>query len=154
MDQVIEEKVLSSLFTVFESHAFLFLNAIEKEELAKVNCDDYVEVAMRFDGDIKGTFSMVIHKTLEDEIRSNLISGVEEEDVSIEYGDGAKELMNILGGNIMSDVLGEDHSFEISLPELLPLNLDRLGSYLNDPHLFFFETENNLLLFRMDIENG
>jgi hypothetical protein len=110
------QHVLEKTFLeVLEQHAFLLpdpAGAAVSEVIGGNSFADYAKVTMRAAGDMTGLFTMLLPMSVCREVESNL-SGADDGTGE----DAAKELMNIIGSNVLSAMIGPNARYDISIPD-------------------------------------
>lgn len=120
-DQI--QTIEKTFWNILEQHVFLLPDPMDRSSdayLDLVNKQEYAQIKMFFSKPIRGHFLFVLPLRICQEIEANLIG---EDDLDKQPScDGAKEILNILGANILSDLFGETTGKEISIPEYSLLN--------------------------------
>jgi CheY-specific phosphatase CheX len=78
--------------------------------------DALVAFSLRFAGDVSGSFGILLEESAARKLAANFLGEDESSISSIEAGEVAGELANMLCGSVMSRVEGE-HKFVLSHPE-------------------------------------
>lgn len=116
------ELVTETFCNILEMFAFIFADPVEVETVTDAP-EDARAVRMTFSGDRTGTLEMAVPAELCGELAANVL-GVEPDDPAcIEKGaDALQELLNVLCGQLLTAVAGEDVVCDLSQPktELLP----------------------------------
>ena len=150
----LNESLNRVLFEVMEQYAFLLPEPMGPEHELKADVFkevDYLQVEMDVTGPLDGCFVFLLPVTLSKEIDENLTGNPAQEPLCLEeVSEGAKEILNIIGGNVISEAFGNDVSFEISIPRAKSFRFENSGhlSHLSvhgkltvdgHPVLLFFE---------------
>ena len=80
-----------------------------------------VAFSLRFAGDVSGSFGLLLDESTARKLAANFLGEDESSISSIEVGEVAGELANMLCGSVMSRVEGE-HKFVLSHPEAVALS--------------------------------
>ena len=99
---------------------------------------------VEYNGVACGTIVVVCGFKLLETLWQNVL-GVEDDTScaldSESYADAAKELVNIICGNFLTEVYGEDTVFELSVPDVVSIDDDRLNKVLNSRLVLHFEAD-------------
>ena len=146
MNQSYSEIITESVVDIFEKAAFLFPIPIEETE---EGCSDedgqMICIGITFNGPSNGEFIISLPKELTKEISANML-GIDEDDPDVEQKsiDAAKEILNIVCGNILPKIYGEEPIFYLSAPYIL----ERLEDGIN-------ETKNyDITKIQMDVDDN
>ena len=110
-------KMQEILLQILEQTFFIFTTPTTESYVGKVY-SNYIDVQMKFSGEINGTFSLMVPDALGIEIASNFL-GMEPTDpihTKETPGEAVGEVLNIVGANVLTAILGENGNFEIGLP--------------------------------------
>jgi chemotaxis protein CheY-P-specific phosphatase CheC len=136
---------------VLEKQAFLFAEAVEKDDLSAPE-GDLVEGRIAFRGDATGTLVVIVPAAMCPLIAANVL-GIEAEDAqAAEQGlDAFKEVLNVLCGHIVTDLLGKDKACDLTPPEATACSVERWIEFLNDPSVETFVIDEQPMLVRLEI---
>lgn len=102
---------------VLERFAFMFTSDPDDEQ--KVNWSgEYLQAVIRFSGAAKGSFSMIAPVSLCTELSANVLGIDPEENADALAGDALGELINIICGELVVALFGNETVFDISVPAL------------------------------------
>ncbi len=138
------------LQSILEQHLFLFADPLD-EPLVPTRDIAYLKVKMGFSGDLNGRFVMLFPEDTSKEVIGNFLGlGPEApEFLTMTSIDAATEIMNIVGGNIVSRLLEEKGNYELELPcteKFDPIDWQALAD-LN--HLISFQIEGRAMFFQV-----
>lgn len=137
---------------VFEQHAFFILDPVNSEQTADESVfkqNEYYKIEMSVRGDLNGIFILLLPLDICKEIEENLTGSSDDSMNTDEFdGDGAKELLNMMGAVITETAYGEDVVFDISIPFFSAFD-DAQWSYLSQLSIQarFMANEHFLFLF-------
>jgi len=125
MEEKARGKLTRVLEVVLEQLAFMFGEAVEKEELSG-KAERYLHAIMKFKGAQSGEIGIAVPSEIGMVLTSNILGIEEGEEVVEEKSvDALKELLNIVCGQFLTTVFGEGPVFDLSVPEVK--ELDREG---------------------------
>ena len=133
MNQQYNEIITESIVDIFEKVAFLFPMPVEEPgDVSPEECSQNICLGIKFTGHRNGDFILSLPKELTKEISANML-GVDEDDPDVEQKsiDAAKEILNIVCGNMLPKIYGEDPVFHLSAPyiaENMDENVSESGS--------------------------
>ncbi|MBF0299151.1 MAG: hypothetical protein HQK51_10555 [Oligoflexia bacterium] len=142
----LNEIVKESLWKILEQHAFLFLDPLPEDDIMsylkqlKVEGNfqdkDYLCVKMNFEcNNREGSFFLYMSADSAIEIETNLLGNdIDQIDLvqCIREGDGAKEILNIMGANILTEIYGEEPKRNLSIPESIEVNFTEVIKQIQD----------------------
>ena len=111
--------VLTEVFVdVLEKVAFMFAELPEDDQEFDAP-GDCVKVSMSFQGRACGNLSLTAPEPLCVSLAANVLGVDEDDDQAKEGGfDALKELLNVICGNLMTTLMGEDQAFDLSVPSI------------------------------------
>jgi len=118
---------LRTVMEVLEQTAFVFPEP--SDMLDGVSFDDhkFIMVSLGFSGDRKGRVNMIMATEFCAELAANLLGEELEETVPEENDfDSAREMLNIISGQLLTRIFGEEALFSLSAPEVEEIVNDRL----------------------------
>lgn len=118
---------------VIEKMAFMFAEMAEEDEIPD-SVPESVEARMSFDGPINGVLAMVVPKEMCPEIAANSLGIDPDEEGAIEKGsDAVKELLNMVCGNMLTELAGVEPVFDLTIPQVSELSADEWKQTRDDP---------------------
>lgn len=107
---------------VIEKMAFMFGDVAQAGELPE-SPPPAILAHISFDGLIEGTLALAVPKAMGAELAANAL-GVDRDDpaASEKAEDSVKELLNVVCGNLLTEIAGEDPVFDLSIPEIVELS--------------------------------
>lgn len=130
MNQNHSELITESIVDIFEKVAFLFPLPVEElEDVCPEEDGQMICIGITFNGPSNGEFIISLPKELTKEISANML-GIDEDDPDVEQKsiDAAKEILNIVCGNMLPKIYGEEPIFYLSAPYIL----ERLEGQINE----------------------
>lgn len=147
-------EILGAVFCeVVEKMAFMFSDVPEEGDDA-TGVSDAVRAFMQFHGPIHGTIALAVAKGLCPEIAANSL-GLETDDedaVSKSY-DALKELLNVICGNYLTRVAGEEPLFDLTVPQIEDLDLEQWDALVRREGTCAFLVEDYPALIRVDLQS-
>jgi hypothetical protein len=119
------QAVLKEVFLrVIEDYAFLFSDDIE-EDAIPATPGPYLQAAMGFNGPFPGRLELTAPRPFAREVAANVLGlDVEDEQADASALDSLKELLNITCGNLLTALVGETPVFDLTIPEITPIDED------------------------------
>ena len=148
-----DEKLNEVVFDVFEKLAFMFGEVADREEISRA-ATDYARVSMAFSGQsAKGTLLLAVPADFSAEIAANVL-GVDPDDelVATQADDALKEMLNVICGNLLTAVVGEQPVFDLTVPVVSSLDADGWSSLLHRLDTRVFLVDDNPVLVQFICE--
>jgi chemotaxis protein CheY-P-specific phosphatase CheC len=113
-----KREIISEVFVdIFEKLAFMFGDEAPKDEMPDPS-GELVEASMRFTGYRCGTLGIVVPNDMCPVIAANILGmEVEDEEVVKRSFDALKEVLNVICGNLLTAMEGEEPVFDLTVPE-------------------------------------
>lgn len=115
--------VLEKVFPqVLEDYAFMFGDVLE-EGAAPAPDGACIAARMKFAGPFQGHLALSAPESFCRQLAANVL-GLEMEDAEVESGaaDSLKELLNVVCGNLLTELAGDEPVFDLTIPEVVPLS--------------------------------
>ena len=155
MNQSYSEMVTESVVDIFEKVAFLFPFPIEEtEERCPDEDGQMICIGITFNGPNNGEFIISLPKELTKEISANML-GVDEDDPDVEQKsiDAAKEILNIVCGNMLPKIYGEEPIFYLSAPYIREKMVEGINETKNyDITKIQMDVDDNIVTFIFAVE--
>ena len=148
------ERVSKIFCEVMEKFAFMFGELTPKEDLLQTP-STYVRASMTFDGELAGRMTLIVPEALCAVIAANVL-GIEPDDalVAARALDALKEILNITCGHVVTDLVGEQPVFELSIPVVSKLDEGEWPSSLENPDSLVFLFDDNPVLLQFTVSNN
>ena len=118
-DQQTKDKLASVLSRVLEQVAFVFSEPAG--ELAKIDpaAEPYIEISLKYSGASTGHLSLILPLSLSRQFSSGML-GIEPDpnDEADSQADAAKEIGNIVTGQLLTELFGTKAIFNVAAPEV------------------------------------
>lgn len=148
MDQ--KARTVEVISRVLEEAAFVFTDNLDAQDLPDPLTWDAQGVALKFTGEESGEMRMWASKGFARCVAANMLGVSEEDESSAAKGlDALKESINIIVGNYLTAIYGEEPIFDLGLPE--PVDRERLSADLSDPSAVLLAAEDYPILFVVEI---
>ncbi len=136
---------------VIESLAFMFGDAAENGELP-ASQGDCVLASMTFSGPISGRLELAVPGEMRPEIAANVL-GVDPDDELVLMGadDALKELLNVVCGQVLTRMAGDEPVFDLSVPEVSDLEASAWAAMAQTPGVAKVLIDENPVLLRLTI---
>lgn len=134
---------------VFEAMAFMFADPLNADSTDEVELDQPIEVHLEFVGAATGEVAIVVPEGMCQELAANIL-GVEpdDEDAVAKALDSLKEILNVICGNALTRVAGEEPVFNLNIPKTGELTEETLADWLHDEDTVFLMVDDFTLLAR------
>lgn len=146
-------EVLGTVFCdVVEKMAFMFSDEFE-EGASPAGVRDAIRAFMEFRGPIEGTIALAVAKDLCPEIAANSL-GLEpdDEDAISKSDDALKELLNVICGNFLTRVSGDEPIFDLTVPQVEDLDPEQWDALAQREGTCSFLVEDYPALIRVDVD--
>ncbi|GEM_PF-642600 len=126
-NQDFKEITLSTVMEVLEQTAFVFPEPGDMLEGVSLDNMEFIMVSLNYTGDKLGQVMMIMATEFCAEIAANLL-GEEVDETSPDDNnfDSAKEMLNIISGQLLTRVYGDTALFSLSAPEVQQLQNEKL----------------------------
>lgn len=145
-----EEAILRVVPDVMEKMAFMFADPADKENLCAVE-DELVSVRMTFSGPFNGELDLVAPVSICPSLAENILGEFNEENPEKAY-DALKEVLNVICGNLLIEIAGEQPVFDLTVPQISPVERAEWDIRLQDPDVLAFQVEDQPLLFSFQVK--
>jgi len=146
------DELLQEVFCdVVEKLAFMFGETAEQSEMPPVG-EENIEAKMAFTGPFKGSLILATPVEMCPLIAANVL-GMEPDDENVlaRATDALKELLNVICGNALTAIAGEDPIFDLTVPEAGMLSADGWSALLEAPDTLAFIVEDQPVLLQLKI---
>lgn len=149
----VEEIVFTTVCDVFEKLSFMFGELAAPDELPEP-VERNVKASMTYSGDMSGTFSIVVPDDVCPEIAANVL-GTDQDDeiVTVQAGDALKEMLNVMCGNILTAIAGEEPVFDLSVPEVSDVDAAGWTGLVGDEQTNVLLVDDSPVLVQFTIES-
>jgi len=153
MPEYSQETVNATFMNIVERLTFMFGEPMDKDDLDTENVD-FTLARMSFVGDMTGTLSVAVPSAITAEIAANIL-GLEPEDISdaAMLDDALGEMLNVVCGHVIMDLMGKEANFKLQAPEVLPVDESVLVEMLASPDFVGFELDDSPALLGLMTEN-
>lgn len=126
-DQKIADKLSTVLIQVLEQTAFLFADRIDDLDDVALHTIDFISVSLDYSGARSGGAVLILPVSLCDEICTNMLGTSDTTSLSEDSRiDAAKELANIVVGQMLTEVFGTAEVFSQTPPMVKPITMEEL----------------------------
>lgn len=143
------EAVNAKICEIFERLAFMFGDAIGKDEL-EIPDGPCFRAEICFSGDRSGSLTLLGPSTLCPVLAANVL-GADPDDPRAEERaeDAVKELLNVACGHVLSTVADGDAVFDLMPPSVAPSSSEEITRVARDPESLAFLMDDLPLLLRL-----
>ncbi|MEN6624722.1 MAG: chemotaxis protein CheX [Candidatus Sumerlaeia bacterium] len=147
------DEALSATFCrVIEQLAFMFAEPAEKEAIPTPD-GECVSVAMRFEGALAGGLRLAVPAAMCGELAGNMLGMDPDDEQAIAKGlDALKELLNVICGNILTDIAGEEAVFSLSIPTSQALTAAEWAAFQAEPATLGFQVDEHPALLQLAVK--
>jgi CheY-specific phosphatase CheX len=126
MEVSAKETLVGTASRVFEQAAFMFADVVDS-----LDCEPTVGVSLSYDGDNSGSIELWTVRELALTIADNLLGesdSLSEEQLESRVSDALKETLNMIAGNLITDLYGTAPVYNLDIPAIIenPLNLQQI----------------------------
>ncbi len=148
-----QETVNATFMSIVERLTFMFGEAVDKDDLDTEGID-FTLARMSFIGDMVGNLSVAVPTAITAEIAANIL-GLEAEDLSDKamLDDALGEMVNVVCGHIIMDLIGKDANFKLHSPEVLSVDETLMVEMLSSPDFKGFELDDSPTLLGLKLES-
>jgi CheY-specific phosphatase CheX len=117
MEVSTKETLVGTASRVFEQAAFMFADEVET-----IDTDLVLGVSLKFTGENNGTVELWTVKELAIAIADNLLGEIDalsEEKLQARLVDALKEMLNMIAGNLITDLFGTAPVYNLEIPEVI-----------------------------------
>ncbi|MBD3420471.1 MAG: hypothetical protein GF398_10170 [Chitinivibrionales bacterium] len=145
-DQDCKDTARQVISSVLENAAFIFADPMEAGSEPQLDSWQADGVALEFKGSAGGAMHMWAGSGFSRYAAANML-GVEEDDenASRKGLDALKEILNMIVGNLLTEVYGSEPVYDLSIPRTL--DKQELATDYGDPQAVWLEAEGNQVLF-------
>lgn len=145
------ERIGEIIVGIIEKQAFLLGEPAGRDELAG-ELDGGFKAAVNFSGHASGNLRLLASQATCQELAANVL-GVDEEDIDDAAArDAIGEMLNVLCGNILTELAGEDPIFDLTPPTVEAAGADDWEAALNAPGALAFLMEDEPFVVSLSVE--
>jgi len=144
------QETLTTVFSeIIESLAFMFVEDPEDDTVFTTGTE-FVQVQMGFSGPFKGDLTIAVPVDMCPELASNVL-GLDPDDELVTHNpyDALKELLNIICGNLLTALAGEEPVFDLTIPEVTLLDKAGWTAFMEKEGTVRFVADDNPVLLRL-----
>ncbi len=151
-----ENKSISTVETVFaevlENLAFMFADPSEKEALDDEN-SEFIQTSILFTGHKEGKLKIIVPVNVAKELAGNIL-GIDTDDeiVEADYTDALDELMNVVCGNVLTELYGIEPIFNLSIPQAGSFDPDKWQAELDKSTVAAMNVDGDPVLLEFDLK--
>lgn len=138
------------LENVLEQYAFMFCEPSEPEHMPEPD-GSLLQVTMTFSGASRGALCVAVPQALAAELATNALGIDEEEQPEGAADDALRELLNIICGQTLTAVAGEEPVFDLSIPAVAPCDHETWKALATGEKTIPFVIEGYPFLLRAEI---
>ena len=136
----------------FEQFAFMFAEPSNADEVGG-HSGPFVKVTMTVSGVHTGKLTLFAANTLCSDLAINVLGMEEDEEVTEKDGqDACKEFLNILCGQLVTNLFGDQVVLDLSIPVCSACDLDEWRKETGDPQSMIFLVDDHPALLQADFE--
>lgn len=149
-----QKEIISQMsITVLEETAFIFSDELEEEDRQEVNVNQWAPngYVVNFTGEHAGSIHFWGDKDFAKLIAVNMLGYSEDEEIPDKViDDSLKELTNVLTGNMLTSLFGEEPLFDLSVPE--KISHDTIDQDINKPSSVWLNADEHTVLISLSVE--
>jgi CheY-specific phosphatase CheX len=129
----INEILNSVVCEILEQTAFVFPEPADQEEGINFEGFEYMETTQFYSGDKVGLVKLIVPKEFCKELSENILGEDLEIDKSVgEIADALKEVLNIITGQLLIELYGEEAIFNLTPPQVNELSKEEFFSFIEN----------------------
>jgi len=146
------ETASATFLGIVEKLTFMFGEPIPKHELDGQGIE-FTMASMHFKGDMVGLLSVAVPTTVMPEIAANIL-GLEPEDIDSKemLDDALAEMLNVVCGHVIMDLVGTGANFKLDSPETKILDQDGFGGLVDNDDFVGFELNDSPAFLGLNLE--
>ena len=125
------EQIDTVFISVLEKLAFMFAEAVPKEEVP-TDIDTLIQTDIRFTGHASGHISLIVRRDICGELVSNILGSDPDETEGAESEDALGELLNVVCGQLLTTISGDQPVFDLSAPATSRPDIQKWQAFLKD----------------------
>jgi two-component system, chemotaxis family, chemotaxis protein CheY len=139
--------------SVLEKFAFMFSEAVEKEEVREPS-SDAIGATISFSGPVSGALEMILPAEMCPAVAANVLGVDPDDDMAVKRGEDAlKELLNVTCGQVLTGLAGEKAEFTVSMPETCRVDRAQWGERRRRDDTAAFVVDSHPVLLRLQIDS-
>ena len=121
-----------------------------EDDMVFTTGSEFVQVNMGFSGPFKGDLSIAVPVDMCPELASNVL-GLDPDDELVTRSpyDALKELLNIICGNVLTTLAGEEPVFDLTIPEVTMLDEKGWAAFIKTDGTVRFVADDVPVLLRL-----
>ena len=138
---------------VLEQMAFMFADIASASEMP-TDVNETVGAEIHFTGSFNGALSLISTPQMCTELAANLL-GTEADEIEIdECQDTIKELLNVICGQLLTTIAGNEPVFDLSPPKTVEGDQASWSGQVDDPSATLFMVEDDPVIVRLQLEQA
>jgi CheY-specific phosphatase CheX len=155
MNPEYQEKIATIIADVFKTMAFMFAEPIDRLKAVETtrNLHGWIKTWMEFRGPYNGSLMMFFPVELCNLIAANVL-GLDNSDerVSARSSDAAGEILNVVCGQICTELAGEKPVFDLTVPQKVAVEAAEAASFcFGDDDALVFSVESKPVVVKLDV---
>ena len=147
----IQAKASYSIANVMGCGAFIMLDLIEPCEIPAIETWDSIGVGISCEGSHRGSMSLWASASFMRTLCANMLGAEDDSGLSTaNLIDALKEMLNMIIGNVLTEVYGDEPVFDLGLPRLLTSR--NLAGDQGNSFKLWYSAEGEPIMFLVDIE--
>ncbi len=146
---VMQTVVNDTLCEVLENFAFMFGEGCSKKKLPE-GASQYLRAEIGFKGEVCGKIAMGVSANMCPELAANILGLDADDDLAAERaGDALKEVLNIICGQVLTTVAGDEPIFDLTVPEIQSLDAAGWQEFMDCPDTYAFRVDDYPVLLKI-----
>ena len=147
----IKENAMRIISRILEDAAFIFTDLMEDKDKPQLDSWNPQGLSLSFTGCPSGYFRIWAGNEFARYVAANMLGvEVEQEDAPQKGIDALKEILNIIVGNYLTTVYGENTLFELGLPE--KVSAEEFSRDYNSTNAIWLQADGNPVLYIVEVD--
>ena len=151
LTEEINKKALNVIINILNECSYIFADPISEEDIPSLNELNLRGVTLEYKGHKSGNVSLFANDEFLRYAAANMLGIDEDSNDAIEKGfDSIKEILNMVVGNLLTEIYGCDPIFDIGIPSILN-SLDEMEDFQEKDRICL-NADDHILIFEFNIQ--
>jgi CheY-specific phosphatase CheX len=152
MDAKQKKQIETTVIRVFEQFAFMFARLVEDEDFPGRDAP-YTAAVLPFFGPFTGQLTLAVSSEECVVFAANVLgTSAEDREAQEDAEDSLKEVVNVLCGQLLTEIAGDEVVFNLAVPGLQILDQEKWAALLHDAETLPFIADDVAMLIRLHVD--